>query len=227
MKVPETARLALTLGFAGLVSGLTLVGAYQLTLPRIKANQAAALERAVFEVLPSAVGMRPLEWRDGALRELPAGAGEGALYAGYGDDGRLVGYAIPGAGPGFQDTISLIHGYDPATRRVVGMAVLESRETPGLGDKIFKDQAFVAQFRDLGVEPPLQLVKSGRTEPHHVDAITGATISAQAVVKIVNQGNATWVPRLAEGVVGGTGSSATPLAITPPDPQVSPPGGSS
>ena len=30
---------------------------------------------------------------------------------------------------------------------VIGMKVLESKETPGLGDKIEKDSAFVAEFR--------------------------------------------------------------------------------
>lgn len=196
MRLPETPRLALTLGFAGLVSGLTLVGAYQLTLPRIQANQAAALKRAVFEVLPGAETMQSLSWRDGALIPVPEGEREGDLYAGYRADGSLVGYAIPGSGPGFQDTIAILHGYDPARERVVGMEVLESRETPGLGDKIFKDQEFVAQFRDLAVDPPLELVKAGRTEPHQVDSITGATISAQAVVRIINQSNATWLSRL-------------------------------
>ncbi|HLE85142.1 MAG TPA: hypothetical protein VJG13_12450, partial [Thermoanaerobaculia bacterium] len=69
ISLPETPRLVLTLTVAGLLSGLTIVSAYRLTLPRIQANQAEALRRAVFEVLPGAERMERLVWR-------PDGAGE-------------------------------------------------------------------------------------------------------------------------------------------------------
>jgi Na+-translocating ferredoxin:NAD+ oxidoreductase RnfG subunit len=69
---------------------------------------------------------------------------------------------------------------------VLGMKVLESKETPGLGDKIEKDADFVAEF--AGVATPLVGVKSGKSTgaPGEVDMITGATISAQAIVDIIN-----------------------------------------
>ena len=49
---PSSARLILTLSLAGLISGLILVGVYEVTLPRILANQARDLREAVFKVLP-------------------------------------------------------------------------------------------------------------------------------------------------------------------------------
>ena len=77
------------------------------------------------------------------------------------------------------------------------MEILESRETPGLGDKIYKDAAFVANFDDLSIEPEIVTVKRGtKSAPNQVDAITGATISAKAVVRIINQGNRLWLERL-------------------------------
>lgn len=208
IRLAEGPRLVLTLGAAGLLSGLAIVSAHRLTLPAIRANQAAALRAAVFEVLPGASRMQRLGWAAGSLT---AGAGEAAagepsIYAGYDEAGRFVGYAVPGAGAGFQDTIKLLYGYDPARRRIVGMEVLESRETPGLGDRIFKDQDFVGAFRDLAVEPPVELVKGAGTEPHQVDAITGATISSAAVVRIVREANETWLDRLP--------AAAPPLAET-------------
>lgn len=190
---PSSARLALTLGVAGLLSGLLLVAVYELTLPRIRANQAAALRRAVFEVVPGATAMRRLALRDGRL--VPAeGEGDG-VYAAF-RDGALAGFAVPGEGAGFQDTIRLLFGLSPDGKRIIGMRVLESRETPGLGDKIYKDAAFVGQFGDLVAEPPLEVVKGGGEAAHQVDAITGATISSKAVVRIINQANAIWRPRL-------------------------------
>jgi electron transport complex protein RnfG len=212
ISLPETPRLVLTLAVAGLLSGLTIVSAYRLTLPRIQANQAEALRRAVFEVLPGAERMERLVWRPAGAGEaggvlVPPGergaaAGQGtaaaepSVYAGYAAGGRFLGYAIPAAGAGFQDTISLLYGYDPAGDRIVGMQVLESRETPGLGDRIYKDEAFVAQFRDLAVAPRLELVKDAPTAPNQVDAITGATISSAAVVTILQTANDQWLERL-------------------------------
>ncbi len=210
---PEGARLVLALGVAGLASGLALAGAYQATLPAIRANQAAALERAVFEVLPGAERMERLEWRGGALAAAEDGAGGAAagaapaVYAGYGAGGERVGYAVPGEGAGFQDTIRLLFGYAPERRRIVGLAILESRETPGLGDRIYKDAHFVAEFSDLAVEPRVELVKGSGEAPNQVDAITGATISSRAVVDIVNAAGGEWWERLAAEVPEGDGAA--------------------
>jgi electron transport complex protein RnfG len=77
------------------------------------------------------------------------------------------------------------------------MAVLESRETPGLGDKIYKDADFVASFDGLAVDPEIRAVKKGKkAASNEIDAITGATISSKAVVRIMNEANARWLERL-------------------------------
>jgi electron transport complex protein RnfG len=104
---------------------------------------------------------------------------------------------MPGAGPGFQDTIALLYGYLPREKQVVGMEILESRETPGLGDKIYKDADFVAEFSALAVEPEIVAVKKGTaTQPNQVDSITGATISSKAVVRIINETHMAWAGQL-------------------------------
>jgi electron transport complex protein RnfG len=211
-KIPSTFRLTITLFLAGLLSGLIIVTAYQATLPRITANRAAALQRAVFEVLPGAERMEAIVLRDRAPAVVAAPApGEPVVYAGYGADGALVGYAIPAEGPGFQDTISLLFGWNPATRRIVGLQILESRETPGLGDKIYKDQRWLNDFRDLAGEPKVVVVKGGTSAPNEIDAITGATISSKAVASIVNGAGATWFSALpAEGPDSKPGPGDTP-----------------
>lgn len=195
---PGSARLVATLGLAGLLSGLIIVSVFEATLPAITAYKAKVLREAVFKVLPGTVDMRRLAFQDGKLvPKKEAEKDEEAVFGGYGTDGRLLGYAIPSAGPGFQDTISLIYGYLPAERKVVGMEILQSRETPGLGDKIYKDAAFVANFDSLSIDPTIVAVKKGtKSAPNEVDAITGATISAKAVVRIINEGNARWLDRL-------------------------------
>jgi electron transport complex protein RnfG len=189
-----------TLGVAGLCSGLTLAGVFLITLPMIERNRAEAIERAIYKVLPGASSRVAFVVRDGNLTRFEE-AGipkEEAVFAGFDESGAPLGFAIPAQGPGFQDTIKLLYGYDPKRRRVVGMEVLESKETPGLGDKIFKDMEFVGAFRDLAVEPEVVVTKKGSTRDNEVDAISGATISSQAVVRIINLANARWLERLPE-----------------------------
>jgi electron transport complex protein RnfG len=194
---PRTWRLIATLALAGLLSGLAIVGIYEVTLPRITANKAERLRKAVFEVVPGSERLERVVWNGSAL--VPAEEGDPAVYRALTTSGELVGYAIPSGGPGFQDNIELIYGFVPSRQRIVGMQILESRETPGLGDRIFKDPEFVAQFRDLAVEPEVKLVKGHGTAENEVDAITGATISSNAVVKIINSGNEAWLSRLPAG----------------------------
>lgn len=198
---PSSARLTLTLGLAGLLSGLLLVMAWSATLPRILLNRAEALESAVLRLLPGTKRIVPYVVRDGRLapfprqgRELPA---EEAVYGGFGDDGVLVGYAVPAAGPGFADVIEVLYGFDARARTVVGMEVLASRETPGLGDKIDADADFHASLKALQVEPRIVGQKRGKpTKPNEVDIISGATISSEAVVKLLNKSTQRWLPLL-------------------------------
>ncbi len=197
---PGGARMIATLALAGLISGVAIVGVYELTLPTILANRARALKAAVLQVVPGSQTMKPFTLDGGALVEATDDTPvEERIYAAYDEGGNLLGYAIPGEGNGFQDVIELIYGYDPKERKIVGLQVLESRETPGLGDKIRKDAAFVANFDDLSVDPEVVVVKnSHKTKGNEVDAITGATISSKAVVKILNVTNDRWLSHLGE-----------------------------
>lgn len=192
--VPEPAAvrassLLTTLGVSGAVAGLLLVVAYGITLPRIEANRALALDLAVKEVLRAPERYETLYVVGQTLAKRPP---EGAdpkkleqVYLGFGPGSETIGFAIVAGEAGFQDVVKLIFGYDPKTKQLLGMKVLESKETPGLGDKIEKDQAFVGQF--AGAQPPLVGVKKGkRASPREVDMITGATISSKAVIRIIN-----------------------------------------
>lgn len=195
---PSSLRLVLTLAIAGLVSGVAIIGIYETTLPTITANKARELREAVFKVLPGVTRMQALVYRDGRIMAVPEpDKDEPVVYGGYDEQGDFVGYAMPGAGPGFQDTIALLYGYLPREKQVVGMEILESRETPGLGDKIYKDAHFVAEFSALAIEPEIVAVKNGTgTQPNQVDAITGATISSKAVVRIINETHTAWAGQL-------------------------------
>jgi electron transport complex protein RnfG len=111
---------------------------------------------------------------------------EERIYVGYDEGDNPVGVAVVGTMAGFQDVIRLIFGYDPNTGELLGMKVLESKETPGLGDKIEKDMTFVGQF--VRVATLIAGVKRGRESgaDEEIVMITGATISSQAVIDIIN-----------------------------------------
>jgi electron transport complex protein RnfG len=215
---PSSLRLVLTLAIGGLISGIAIIGIYESTLPTITANKARELREAVFKVLPGVSNMQPLVYRSGELVVSEPEKDEPVVYGGYDDSGKFVGYAMPGAGPGFQDTIAILYGYRPGEKIVVGMEVLESRETPGLGDKIYKDMDFVDEFYSLAIEPEIVAVKKGtKTADNHVDAITGATISSKAIVRIINETHSAWAGQLpppgsepAFEAVGQGGSGAGP-----------------
>jgi electron transport complex protein RnfG len=195
---PSSLRLVLTLAIAGLVSGIAIIGIYESTLSTITANKARELREAVFKVLPGVTKMQALVYRGEKIVVVDApDKDEPVVYGGYDEQGDFVGYAMPGAGPGFQDTIALLYGYKPGEKLVVGMEILESRETPGLGDKIYKDMDFVNEFSALSVEPEIVTVKKGTgSAANEVDAITGATISAKAVVRIINETHDAWAGQL-------------------------------
>ncbi len=204
-KEPSSAKLILTLAIAGFLSGVILVSTYLFTLPLIEANKAAAMQRAIFKVLPNCASFQTFKLENEQLVELKEeekkqkkdNKEEQLVYAGYDAEKKLIGFAIPGGEPGFQDIIVGIFGYDPVAKQIIGFEVLESKETPGLGDKIFKDLNFKANFEALVVEPEIIMVKSGEKQnAHEVDAITGATISSKAVVGLLNNNLAIWKPSI-------------------------------
>ena len=197
---PGPLRLIATLGVAGFFSGLLLVGVYLYTLPLIEGNRQQALEKAIYLVLPGSVRFEALLLDGGKLAAAPPNAKVSkGIYAGYAADGALVGFAIPAQEPGYQDVIVGMIGYDPARQLVIGFEVLESKETPGLGDKIIKDQRFRESFLALATVPLPVAVKPGeKRAPNEVEAITGATISSKAVLRMVAKALEEWPTPIAE-----------------------------
>lgn len=200
------ARMVVVMGLVGLIASVILVMTYRLTAPYIAANREAALEQAIFEVLEGTTSRAVFEVNDdGTVRHVDElTPGRRPIFAGYDSAGALVGLAFEGSGQGFQDVLNILIGYNPECQCVVGMKVLESKETPGLGDKIEKDPAFreglehldvrLTEDRD-GLAHPIELVKRGqKSSDWQVEGITGATISSRAVVRILDANAADLIP---------------------------------
>lgn len=204
-KPASTFRLVATLAVAGTLAGLLIVLVNQHTKPIIDKYKAEQLQKAVYEVLPGTDRYDTYYLVDSSLSlNLPEGAKESEykrVYVGYDADKKLNGVAMSRGESGFQDVIMIIFGVDPNTGKLKGMKVLDSKETPGLGDKIFKDMAYVNQFF-AGPDTPLIPVKpgTGKGEPGEIDTITGATISSKKLIEIINHALEEWKPILDRGI---------------------------
>jgi electron transport complex protein RnfG len=183
----SSVRLVGTLAVAGALAGLAIVLVFQWANPKIEAHRALVLAQAITEVLGGPARYETVYVEDGELTPQPADTtGLDRVYVGYDAADQPVGVAMVAQEAGFQDIITLIFGYEPGSGDLMGMKVLESKETPGLGDKIEKDSAFVRGFREVGT--PLLGVKTDRASGAHAEVvmITGATISSRAVIGIIN-----------------------------------------
>ena len=209
-EVPETKsastfRLVATLAVAGALAGLLIVMVNQHTKPIIDKYKAEQLQIAVYEVLPGVERYNTYYLVDDSLSlTLPEGAKESEykrVYVGYDTSNEIRGVAISRGESGFQDVIMIIFGVDTNTGKLKGMKVLDSKETPGLGDKIFKDMAYVNQFF-AGPDTPLIPVKpgTGKGLPGEIDTITGATISSKKLIEIINHALEEWKPIMDQGI---------------------------
>jgi len=209
-----TRDLVLTLGVVAAVCGLIIVGAYQVTRDAVTANRRLALERSVFKVVPAAASL--VEYHalagGGVTPATSAGAPAGAIrfFAAYDSADRLAGIAAEGAAKGYADTVRLLFGYQPGCQCITGIGVVSMRETPGIGDRIVTDKAFLANFTALdarldaelsGLAHEIRTVKHGtKANAWEIDAISGATITSRAVGKAVNDAAQALLPRLVPGL---------------------------
>ncbi|UCH13980.1 MAG: RnfABCDGE type electron transport complex subunit G [Bacteroidales bacterium] len=99
-----------------------------------------------------------------------------SLYLGK-KDGKTVGIAVETASQGYGGEIKLIVGFLP-DGSINEVAVLEHKETAGLGDKILKSKSdWSTQFEGKNPEDfKLSVTRDGG----NVDAITASTITSRA-----------------------------------------------
>ncbi len=108
------------------------------------------------------------------------------VYKGVTQSGDIAGYAFIAEGAGFADKIRLVIATDVGLTKYMGYKVLFSNETPGFGDKIKHD--FCAQQYVGAPIQRLELAKAGDSLviDQRIIAISGATVSSDAVIKIFN-----------------------------------------
>lgn len=204
-EMPSPLRLIATLGLIAMLSGLVIVLIYEVTLESIARNHRDALERAVQDVLPGTEAQIGLAVREDQLHVLQEDElDEADFFAGFDASGQLLGVAITGVARGYADDIRVLYGYSPTTQEIIGFRVLQSSETPGLGDKIENDPRFLANFEALDVQldesgdalvnPVIAVSEGAKEHPWEIDGITGATVSSAAVGRAIRESAEQWLP---------------------------------
>ncbi|MDP8299631.1 MAG: RnfABCDGE type electron transport complex subunit G [Candidatus Tantalella remota] len=169
----NTLRMITALTVVGIFSGAVLVLVHNYTVPKIEANKTKETETAIKEIFPSAAKIAETVYP--------------GVFKITGHGGTPGGYAFIAAGNGYQGEIKMIVGVDAEMTTMLGMQVLESQETPGLGAEIV-GSAFRDQFKGLSLAQPITYIKNQKPEkPGQIEAITGATISSKAVVNTLNK----------------------------------------
>ncbi len=179
----KTTKMVLVLTLITTLSGAILASWDGITKPMIELHKLEALKAAISDVLPAYDYYDELEI-------------EGVtLYLGKANEQEEpVGVAFKTEGSGFQGNVTIMVGVEPDFKTITGFKVLEQIETPGLGTKIVEDPSnksnkfwFPEQFVGIHVEPKIVALKNQTPQsPNEIQAISGATISSKAVVRILN-----------------------------------------
>lgn len=155
-----------------LITGLVaaaLAGVNAVTKDRIAAVQEEKINAAILTLFPDSATVRRLA--DGGYTDAT-----GTVTAVYATDS---GWAMEVRPAGFGGTITLMVGVS-SLFDVTGVQVISHTETPGLGAVAAHKGSAGAAFRDSFVG------LSGTVSVGDIDALTGATITSQAIVDGVN-----------------------------------------
>lgn len=186
--------LVATLGLVCVVAAVALGLIYGATKPRIETEELKTKEQALRDVHPNAVRFKEIVTEHKSEDGKPL-----VYYEAYDENGTLIGYAFEGHATGYSSTIELTVGLTADETTITGIRITKQQETPGLGANCQKggakryiwqafspaeaageDTSFQGQFKDLTLK---QL--GDRGIPERVHALSGATITTNAVLRAV------------------------------------------
>jgi len=153
--------------------------------PRIEQNRINKLNRLTRGLLVEAENFIELD-TEIEIESIQGKKEKVTIYRAVSETGECVGWSFNAAGPGFADKIELVVAVDKDFEKLAGFDVLASNETPGFGDQIKYDY-FQDQFKGAPADE-ITLVRTGDAKKidSEIVAISGATVSSEAVVEIIN-----------------------------------------
>ncbi len=161
-----------------------LAFSYEAFKPAIATHKQLAEERAVLYAFGLETGLEDSGVHALFEKLITPGGLDGKTGYTYREAGEVKGYALPFAGPGLWGTIRGYLGVSASLDRTAGLVFTQQNETPGLGGRIDELQ-FKEQFRGLPIKAGTELVYGAQGD-NQIDAVTGATQTSSAVLRILN-----------------------------------------
>jgi Na+-translocating ferredoxin:NAD+ oxidoreductase subunit G len=170
------------------VFGLLLAGINAAWQPRIEQNKREKINNALQTLIPQAQDFEQV-WTDREIVLEDTGKTQKVQLFKAVEGSDTVGWAFTSVGSGYADKIELMIAVDADFEKILAYKVLFSNETSGFGDKI-KNDYYKDQFEGAPAGT-LELLKLGdeKVIDDKIIAISGATISSEAVVSIINSYN--------------------------------------
>uniref|UniRef100_I5AVS1 Ion-translocating oxidoreductase complex subunit G n=1 Tax=Eubacterium cellulosolvens (strain ATCC 43171 / JCM 9499 / 6) TaxID=633697 RepID=I5AVS1_EUBC6 len=180
-----------------LAAGLVLGGVHHITAEPIQKQQEATQKAAQKQVFPEAKNFKAVEWdasnTDFAKALEEAGIDQttvSAVSEAQDASGAKIGYVVTAANKeGYGGDVELMVGIGTAegTKSLYGISFLNLPETAGMGMKA-DEPTFRDQFKTVTVsgEELVKYTKNGKQSANEVDAISGCTVTTNAVTKAVN-----------------------------------------
>lgn len=186
----KTALLnAYTLGAFAVAAALILGSVYVGTKDRIDASRTLAEQKALLEVIgdyphDNQLLADQLELTPNELEIF--NVGESSQIYVIRNQSRVTGFIFPTVAPdGYSGDISILVGID-ISGRLLGVRVIEHKETPGLGDKVdTKKSDWILDFAGKSLTNPSIENWAVTKDGGEFDAFTGATITPRAMVNRV------------------------------------------
>lgn len=202
-------------GVALLTSGI-LAWVAQATQPAIEAAKARDLANSLAQVLPVDFADNDLLRDTVTIDE----AGKPVIIHRASKGGVFQGAVFRRIGRGYAGDIVVLMAVD-RDERLLGVRVIEHRETPGLGDKIEAGKAdWIHTFAGKSLSDPAPEKWAVKKDGGVFDQFAGATITPRAVVKTVKEGLQFFATHRAR-IAGEEGEIASPKAAAASAPSAS------
>lgn len=171
------------------IAGFLLGYVYDITKEPIAIAQEKELQDALKAVSPDSASFEEVEVVDADAVLLDAGLNNDKIdkaYISKDSSGNASGYVMSVTSTeGYGGEINIILGVKN-DGTISGLEILSISETPGLGMQADTDQ-FKGQFAGKNVAS-ISYTKTGATADYEIDALSGATITTNAMTNAVNAG---------------------------------------
>lgn len=178
----EIVKLGVILLVVCVVAALALAVTNEFTKDKIEFQRELASEQARKAILPTAESFKPID--EEKLNEIKSENDRIVeVFEGYKGD-SVVGYTFKTLASGYGGNVEVNTGID-SEGKVLGVRLGSHQETPGLGANA-ELPYFYDQYENKSTDKLIEVTKVEPTKDNEIQAISGATITSNAVTSGVN-----------------------------------------